>query len=123
MPKKQTRQKHDLENSKKDIELKGDGTEYALVVKMLGNGRLEANCFDGVTRLGLIRGKLRKRVWIHPGDLVLVSLRDFEEGKCDVLSKYTPDEARILAKQGEIPQDLEGQEEKEDEVEFDIDAI
>ena len=122
MPKKQTRQNKDLENSKKDIELKGEGTEYALVVKMLGNGRLEANCFDGVTRLGLIRGKLRKRVWIHPGDLVLVSLRDFEEGKCDVLSKYTPEEARILQKKGEIPvEDKEDQ--KEDEVEFDIDAI
>ena len=123
MPKKQTRQKLDLENSKKDIDMKGDGTEYAIVVKMLGNGRLEANCFDGVTRLGLIRGKLRKRVWIHPGDLVLVSLRDFEEGKCDVLSKYTPEEARYLAKKGEIPVDMDKGEEKEDEVEFDIDAI
>ena len=31
---------------------------------MLGNGRLEAFCFDGVNRLCHIRGKLRKRVWI-----------------------------------------------------------
>ena len=32
---------------------------------MLGNGRLEGFCFDGVTRLCHIRGKLRKRVWIQ----------------------------------------------------------
>ena len=32
---------------------------------MLGNGRLEAMCFDGQKRLGNIRGKLRKKVWIN----------------------------------------------------------
>jgi len=36
--------------------------EYAQVTKMLGNGRLEAMCFDGVKRLCHIRGKLRKKV-------------------------------------------------------------
>lgn len=41
---------------------KEDGQEYAQVVKMLGNGRLEANCFDGISRLCHIRGKLRKKV-------------------------------------------------------------
>ena len=36
--------------------------EYAQVTKMLGNGRLEAYCFDGMNRLCHIRGKLRKKV-------------------------------------------------------------
>ena len=36
--------------------------EYAQVLKMLGNGRLEAFCFDGTKRLCHIRGKLRKKV-------------------------------------------------------------
>lgn len=39
--------------------------EYAQVQKMLGNGRLEAMCFDGTKRLCHIRGKLRKRQWIN----------------------------------------------------------
>jgi len=46
--------------------------EYAQVVKMLGNGRLEAKCFDGPTRLAHIRGKLRKKVWINQGDIILL---------------------------------------------------
>lgn len=37
------------------------GAEYAQVTKMLGNGRLEAMCFDGTKRLCHIRGKLRKK--------------------------------------------------------------
>lgn len=39
-----------------------DMLEYAQVVKMLGNGRLEAQCFDGEKRLAHIRGKMRKKV-------------------------------------------------------------
>lgn len=39
--------------------------EYAQVTKMLGNGRLEALCFDGEKRLAHIRGKLRKKVCAH----------------------------------------------------------
>ena len=41
---------------------KEDGQEYAQVIKMLGNGRLEAMCFDGEKRLAHIRGKMRKKV-------------------------------------------------------------
>lgn len=36
--------------------------EYAQVLKMLGNGRVEAMCFDGEKRLAHIRGKMRKKV-------------------------------------------------------------
>ena len=38
--------------------------EYAQVIKMLGNGRLEAQCFDGEKRLAHIRGKMRKKVCV-----------------------------------------------------------
>ena len=37
-------------------------SEYAQVLKMLGNGRVEAQCFDGSKRLAHIRGKMRKKV-------------------------------------------------------------
>ena len=61
---------------------------------MLGNGRLEAYCFDGAKRLAHIRGKLRKKVWINQGDIILLSLREFQDDKADVIVKYTADEAR-----------------------------
>ena len=31
------------------------------MIRMLGNGRVEAYCFDGINRLCHIRGKLRKK--------------------------------------------------------------
>ena len=41
-----------------------DGQEYAQVTKMLGNGRLEVQCFDSEKWLAHIRGKMRKKVSI-----------------------------------------------------------
>ena len=40
----------------------GAETNERQVVRMLGNGRCECYCFDGKTRLGHIRGKMRKKV-------------------------------------------------------------
>ena len=102
--------------------------EYAQVVKMLGNGRLEALCFDGEKRLAHIRGKLRKKVWINQGDIILLSLRDYQDEKGDVILKYSADEARSLKAYGELPEnakinetDTYGHEGIEDNVEFDED--
>lgn len=62
--------------------------DYAQVLKMLGNGRLEAFCFeDGIKRLCHIRGKMRKKVWINTGDVVLVSLREYQDERGDVIYK------------------------------------
>ncbi|PQE07155.1 eukaryotic translation initiation factor 1A protein [Rutstroemia sp. NJR-2017a BVV2] len=77
--------------------------EYAQVLKMLGNGRLEALCFDGSKRLAHIRGKLRKKVWINQGDIILLSLRDYQDEKGDVILKYSSDEARALKAYRELP--------------------
>jgi translation initiation factor 1A len=71
---------------------------------MLGNGRLEASCFDGEKRLAHIRGKLRKKVWINQGDIILLSLRDYQDDKGDVILKYSADEARSLKAYGELPE-------------------
>jgi len=71
---------------------------------MLGNGRLEATCFDGEKRLCHIRGKMRKKVWINQGDIILLSLREFQDDKADVIQKYTSDEARNLKAYGELPE-------------------
>ena len=79
---------------KRELIFKEDGQEYAQAVRMLGNGRLEALCFDGKTRLAIIRGKMRKKIWIHAGDIILVGLRDFQDDKCDIIYKY--DESQVL---------------------------
>ena len=62
---------------KRELVFKIDDQEYAQVLRLLGGGRLEANCFDGKKRMCTIRGNLKNRVWINNGDVILVGLRDF----------------------------------------------
>jgi len=102
--KNRRRGKNEADNEKRELTFKEDGQEYAQVVKMLGNGRLEAQCMDGVKRLANIRGKLRKKVWINQGDIILLSLRDYQDNKGDVILKYTVEEARSLKSYGELPE-------------------
>jgi len=104
--KNRRRGKNENEGLKRELVFKEDGQEYAQVTKMLGNGRLEAMCFDGVKRLCHIRGKLRKKVWINQPDIILVGLRDYQDAKADVILKYSADEARNLKSYGEFPESI-----------------
>ena len=46
------------------------------------------------------------QIWIAAGDIVLVSLREYQDEKGDVILKYTADEARELKTRGEIPEHI-----------------
>jgi len=102
--KNRRRGKNENESEKRELVFKEHGQEYAQVLKLLGNGRLEAQCFDGIKRLCHIRGKLRKKVWINQGDIILIGLRDYQDSKADVIQKYNPDEARNLKAYKELPE-------------------
>lgn len=95
--------KRDEGETRRDLIFKEDGQEYAQVLRMLGDGRLALQCYDDVARTGLIRGTMRRRVWINTGDIVLVGLREFQPEKADVIHKYTTEEARNLQAFGELP--------------------
>jgi Translation initiation factor 1A / IF-1 len=70
---------------------------------------------------------MRKKVWINQGDIVLVSLREFQDAKGDVILKYTADEARSLKAYGELPETAKINEtdtypgDGDEEVAFDFD--
>jgi len=114
------------DDERRELIFKEDGQEYAQVLKMLGNGRLTALCFDGVERLCHIRGKMRKKVWVNVGDIVLLGLRDYQDHKADVILKYTADEARQLKQFGELPDTAKindssiGAEEEEEDIAFEF---
>lgn len=119
--------------STRELLFKEESQEYALVNGKLGGCNMELIGSDGVKRIGHVRGNMRKKVWITPGDLVLISLRDFEDGKADIVHRYTPDEYRMLKSYGELSDDMIGKnaEDKMDippdteevEVDFSIDDI
>lgn len=100
---------------KRELIYKEEGQDYAQVTRMLGNGRVEAVFPDGTMRQCHIRGKMRKKVWIQVGDIVLVGLRDFQDSKADIILKYNADESRQLQAEKEIPASMKVNENTFDE--------
>ncbi|KAJ2158972.1 Translation initiation factor 1A [Coemansia sp. RSA 552] len=92
------------DQAKRELTFKTEGQEYGQVVKVLGNGRMDVQCIDGVKRLGHIRGAMRKKVWVQQGDWILVGLRDFQDNKCDILEKYKDEEVVGLKKAKQLPE-------------------
>lgn len=73
------------------------GEVLGIIESMLGVNRLRVRCQDEKIRTCRIPGKLRKRVWMHGGDVVLVkpwSIQGDTAG--DVVWKYNPTEASWL---------------------------
>ena len=84
--------------------------QIARVIKILGNRNMSCYCNDNKIRICHVRGKMRGRVYVELGDIVLVSLRDFEEGAAkssddlrgDILAKYPYDTYSKLKKEDGI---------------------
>ncbi len=69
--------------------------------KMLGFDRILVSCQDGKERLCRIRGKMKRRMWIRQGDIVLVSPWDFQSDKRgDIIWRYRRNQADWLRRNG-----------------------
>lgn len=82
--------------------VKEDEQEYAFVKKKYGGGVFDVICYDKITRKAIARGSRRNKFKVDNGSLILVSLRDFEDAKCDILYSYTPEEIDRLIENGLI---------------------
>ncbi len=73
----------------------------AMVEQILGHGKLKVRSSDGKIRLARIPGKMKKRIWIREGDVVLIKPWEFQsDEKADVVWRYTRTEANWLEKRG-----------------------
>jgi translation initiation factor 1A len=72
-----------------------------VATKMLGFDRIMVKCQDGKERLCRVRGKLKRRVWIRDGDIVLVSPWDFQsDTRGDIFWRYRKNQTEQLRLKG-----------------------
>lgn len=72
----------------------------AIVESLLGANHLKLRCMDGVVRMGRIPGSMKKKIWIHEGDVVIAVPWDFQDEKADIIWKYTRPQVDWLDKKG-----------------------
>jgi translation initiation factor 1A len=76
------------------------GEMFGIVTTMLGAGHVKVKCEDGKERLGRIPGKLRKKIWIREGDIVIIVPWSFQDEKCDIIWRYTNPQVEWLERKG-----------------------
>lgn len=74
-----------------------------LVIGMMGGSRMKVTCKDGKERMCRIPGKLRNKIWVKDGDVVVVKPWEIEgDEKGDIVWRYSPLQARILKEDGTV---------------------
>jgi len=78
---------------------------FGILEQRLGGSRMYVKCFDGKTRVCRIPGRLKRRLWVREGDLVIVEPWEFSgEDKGDILYKYTNAQVAFLKRKGYLKQ-------------------
>jgi translation initiation factor 1A len=84
----------------KELVLPEQGELLGRVQKISGGNQVLVQCTDGMVRLCRIRGKMKRRMWIREGDIVLVSPWDFDPKRADIVWRYIKDHADWLENNG-----------------------
>ncbi len=67
----------------------------------LGASRMRVKCLDGKTRICRMPGRLKRKLWVREGDLVLVEPWELGgDEKGDVIFKYKQTQVAFLEKRG-----------------------
>ena len=66
-----------------------------VVTEIYGGEHMQVKAEDGISYMGLIRGKIKKRMWCRVGDLVLImpwyfeTIREGKKRKAHIIWRYT----------------------------------
>ena len=82
---------------------KSKGEIFGVADQLLGASRIKVLCADGKSRLGRIPGKLKKRMWIREGDLVIIKPWEFQNEKANIVWRYTKTQASYLSRKRMLP--------------------
>ena len=66
----------------------------------LGGNRMSVECADKITRNCRVPGRLKRKLWLRPVDVVIVEPWEFDNSKGDVVFKYTPTQIQWLRNKG-----------------------
>jgi len=114
MPRYQDRKEEEMPLEEGEVEVvrvrlpkRREGEILGVANQLLGASRIRVMCADGKARLGRIPGKIKKRMWIREGDLVILRPWSFQEDKADILYRYTKTQATYMSRKNLIPKSID----------------
>jgi len=71
-----------------------------IVEQRLGGNKMFVSCLDGKTRNCRVPGRLKRKLWLRPGDVVIIEPWELDKNKGDIILKYKPNQIEWLKKKG-----------------------
>jgi len=72
-----------------------------ILERRVGGSRNIVRCMDGKTRNCRIPGRLKRRLWVREGDILLIEPWELSgDSKGDIIFKYKPTQISILRSRG-----------------------
>ena len=88
------------------VKLPRNGEVLGVIEQRLGGNKMLVACLDGKSRNCRVPGRLRRALWLRPGDVVIIELWELDKEKGDVIFKYrVPNQIEWLKEKGYLKRD------------------
>ncbi len=84
------------------LRMPSDNELFGVVTEHNGGNHVRVMCEDGKNRMGRIPGRMKYRIWINKGDIVLVEPWEWQDEKANIEWRYTEQAAEQLRREGHI---------------------
>ena len=71
-----------------------------IIEQRLGGNKMMVGCLDGKSRNCRVPGRLRRKLWLRPGDVVIIEPWELDKNRGDVIFKYRKTQIDWLKKKG-----------------------
>ncbi len=71
-----------------------------IIEQRFGGNKMMVKCLDGKMRNCRVPGRLKRKLWLHSGDVVIIELWELDKEKGDVILKYKPNQVEWLKRKG-----------------------
>ncbi|MEK6757819.1 MAG: translation initiation factor eIF-1A [Nanoarchaeota archaeon] len=78
-----------------------------IIEQRLGGNKMMVNCVDGKSRNCRVPGRLKRKLWLRPNDVVIIEPWELDNTKGDVLLKYKLNQIAWLKKEGHLETEKE----------------
>ncbi len=103
--KEELEKQQELQDEIRRIKLPRGRETMGILEQRLGGSRMRVRCLDGKLRICRIPGRLKRKLWVREGDIVIVEPWEYcGDEKGDILYKYSKNQSFFLKNKGYLNQ-------------------
>ncbi|MFH1849918.1 MAG: translation initiation factor eIF-1A [archaeon] len=101
LKKQEQERQEQIEQEIRRVKLPRGRQTFGILEQRVGGSRAKVRCLDGKGRICRIPGRLKRRLWVREGDLILVEPWELSgDEKGDIIFKYRKAQIDFLRRKG-----------------------